>query len=208
MITIEEYRKKVKTKRKPIRNWVWLFILIILSIITTIIITKIQPQGSTYLTQNIALRSNEILINITDLDLSSPDTIISKILEFSKVNSLTNSTVKIFLNSKLISYYSLEKPEISILNAKRQQNLAMNVSLTLLKEGFSIRNYGNYNTVENSVILNRTPNISLISKLSNKLGITNISNFIFDPSLKDNLAGIIVILGKDFDLKNLKGETP
>lgn len=208
MITIEEYRKKVKTKRKPIRNWVWFFILIILSIITTIIITKIQPQGSTYLTQNIALRSNEILINITDLDLSSPDTIISKILEFSKVNSLTNSTVKIFLNSKLISYYSLEKPEISILNAKRQQNLAMNVSLTLLKEGFSIRNYGNYNTVENSVILNRTPNISLISKLSNKLGITNISNFIFDPSLKDNLAGIIVILGKDFDLKNLKGETP
>lgn len=207
MITIEEYRKKVKTKRKQLRNWVWLFGLFILSIITTILLSQTKSDKHTYLSQNIVLKDSEIIVNITDIDLSIPDVVLSKILESSK-GKFSNKSVKILLNSKLISYYSLENPEISVLNAKREQNLAMNVSLKLLREGFAIRNYGNYETIEKSIILNRTPNTTLISNLSDKLKITNISNFIYDPSLKDNLAGIIVILGKDFDLKKIKGESP
>lgn len=207
MITIEEYRKKVKTKRRQLRNWVWFFVLVILSITTTLVISKIESNKSTYLSQNLVIKDNEIIVNITDLDLSTPEMVISKIFESSK-GDFSNKNVRILLNSKLISYYSLENPEISVLNAKREQNLAMNVSLNLLKEGFNIRNYGNYETMEKSIILNRTPNISLVSKLSDKLKITNVSNFIYTPLLKDNLAGIIVILGKDFDLEKIKGGSP
>ncbi|MFN4244955.1 MAG: LytR C-terminal domain-containing protein [Brevinematia bacterium] len=206
MITVQDYRKRVKTRKRRFRNWVFVAIILILSILFVDILVNLftlKEQKNLVTVENVTYQDNEIVVNITDLDLDKESfyNITRRISKLHKTTKSTNTKVKIFLNSKLVAYYSLDSPEISILNAKGQNNLAMETSLKLIQNGFNVKNYGNYfQKVEKSFIMNRTPNHELVKKLSEYLKITNISNTIFDKSIEDNLSGIIIILGRDYNL--------
>ncbi len=201
MITVQQYRKKVQAKKRKLRNWVFIIILFTLSVIFVNVFVNLFTSKTTIIMDNATYKDNEILVNLTEIDLNdkTPEIVIKRIEELQKITPSTNVKVKIFLDSKIIAHYSINSPEISILNAKGENNLAMETSIKLIKHGFNIKNYGNYvSNTEKSIILNRTSKHDTLKKLSEVLKITNISNFVFEESLKDNLSGIIVILGKDY----------
>ncbi|MEN2998624.1 MAG: LytR C-terminal domain-containing protein [Brevinematia bacterium] len=210
MITVNEYRKRSKPKKKQLRSWVSLLFIFILSAILVVLLSSLTNNRTTISFNNIFLRDNEILVFLTDTDTKNSflfDYVTNKILELSQKVSSTDLVVKMFLDSKLISCYSFSSPDVTVLNGKGENNLAMNVSITLIREGFRVRNYHNYiSNIPKSIILNRSHNDKLVKEISKTLGITNISNFIFDESLKDNLSGIVVILGQDFSLRRSNTE--
>lgn len=204
MITIDEYRKKINTKRKKLRNWV-IFTLISLFAVSFVLLLSLVIKQNSKLHHENNTNDKELSINLTEIDINNNcyDKVISEITKISQVSSLKNIPVKIFLEGKLICYYLLNSPDVSVLNGKGENNLAMNVSIKLLKEGINIRNYGNYvSNIEKSIIINRTPNHHTAKLISDKLKIPTISNLIFDKTLENNLSGIIIILGRDFNLSN------
>ncbi|MCX8029075.1 MAG: LytR C-terminal domain-containing protein [Brevinematales bacterium] len=199
MIDIYSYRK-LKLKKKKVRNWVLLALILVTSFITLALLSSISSNSFQSSYHNIVVSSNTIIVNLTKLDLDS--TVWDDI---SKHINSKDSFVKIIMEGNVVAYYSCTNPEISVLNAKKEQDLAMNVSLHLLRKGFNIKNYGNFPlTLENSYILNRTPNKEVVYAISKILKIKVVSNFVFDENLKDDTSGIIVILGKDFDVKRME----
>lgn len=202
MIKVEDYRR-TRFKKRKLRNWVFLALILILSFIFVALFSDTESNSITSKYPNIAVEGKDIVLNITSIDINF-EQIIRKVEEVAE--SLGKDVnVKIYLDSKLISYYSLQNPEISILNAKGEKDLAMNVSLFLIERGMNVKNYGNYTSeVRNSLIINRTPNRKVLEELSKNLGISIVSNLFFEPSLEGELSGIVVVLGKDFELRKLK----
>ncbi|MCS7298354.1 MAG: LytR C-terminal domain-containing protein [Spirochaetia bacterium] len=202
MIKVEDYRR-TKFKKRKVRNWVFLALILVLSFVFIALFGNTENNSIISKYPNITVEGKDIILNITSIDTNF-EQIIRKVEEVAE--SLGKDVnVKIYLDSKLISYYSLQNPEISVLNAKGEKDLAMNVSLFLIERGMNVKNYGNYaSEIGNSLIINRTPNRKVLEELSRSLGISMVSNLFFEPSLEGELSGIVVVLGKDFELRKLK----
>lgn len=209
MITVGEYRRKVQVKRRKLRNWFFVCLVFVLSVLVATLFGYFMRGDEVDITHNIVAKSNEIVVSLTELDttFATFEYVMDKISELSHRMGYTNQLVKVFLGGKLVACYSLVSPELSVLNGKGEKDLAMNTSIKLIESGFRVRNYGNYvSNVNTSLILNRTPNKEFVERVARTLGIDRVSNFIFDKSLEGNLGGVIVILGEDFELSDLKIE--
>lgn len=202
MIKVEDYRRTKRKKRK-IRSWVFLASVIVLSFVFVLLFGNTEKNNTISKYPNITVEGKDVVLNITSIDTNF-EHLISRVEEVAESLG-SDVNVKIYLDSKLVSYYSFRNPEISILNAKGEKDLAMSVSLFLIEKGMNVKNYGNYiSEVNNSLIINRTPNREVLEELSKSLGINTISNLFFDASLEGDLSGIVIVLGRDFELRRLK----
>lgn len=206
MIRVEDYRKNQKKHRK-LRNWVIVAIISILAFLSLSLIIKGINTKHFELPNDVIINGNEVILNFTELDLRNgkPESTIMKIQGIILKSEIKDPVIKIYLQGKLTSKYHLEKPEITILNAKGEKNLAMDLSIKLLKKGYNIENYNNYNKkIEESIIVSRIPNDEIIKELSSITKIRKTTNCLLFEGSENQTSGIIIILGKDFNISQVE----
>ncbi|MGB9620999.1 MAG: LytR C-terminal domain-containing protein [Brevinematia bacterium] len=206
MIKVDDYRKKTK-KPKRIRNWVLVGLIFLMAFISTTFIIKNTKTTKFILPNNVIVNESEVILNFTHIDLESEkvNTIINKVPEIVSYMKIKKPTIKIKLNGELVSRYLLEKPEITILNGKGEKNLAMELSIKLMNKGYNIENYDNYpKIIDKSIIISRIPQKEITENLIRITKIKETTNSIIFEGVKNKTAGIIIILGKDFNLSQVQ----
>lgn len=201
MLTVQQYRK-VGKKRKKLRSWVVVALALILSSLVTLvtyeIIKNIESKKVYELTlNNIVIKEKEMVLKVDTLEYPLSNDI-DKLRELSKKFEI--SQFSIYHGTEPITKASLITPEVVILNGKGEKNLAMNLSVILITNELNVINYGNAKKIsEKSFILIRAPiDDEYTKKLTLLTGINDIVISLNSDVVPPTTAPVIIVLGKDY----------
>ncbi len=203
MLHVSDYRKLSKKSRK-LRSWTILVISVVLGVLIATVFMGYhlvsEKQQEEYFDDIVTIKESTIKIHLSYNITNEIHEIYERILKIAKKKELHK--VEIFLEGKLISKYDIRNPGICVLNGKGEKDIAMKVSKILIDNKLTIENYGNFLEFgTNSMIILRSPFFNLVTQVTNILGCTNFQVIQNLESIKDIYSPIVVILGKDFSLK-------